>query len=41
MLLRAFNETGYLEQLTGLDQLYEEGQAALDNVDWDVEDDDE
>ena len=28
MLLRAFNETGYLEQLTGLDQLYEEGQAA-------------
>ena len=41
MLLRAFNETGYLEQLTGLDKLYEEGQAALDNVDWDVEDDDE
>ncbi|KAF7797860.1 hypothetical protein EIP86_009066 [Pleurotus ostreatoroseus] len=41
MVLRAFNETGYLEQLTGLDKLYEEGQAALDNVDWDVEDDDE
>lgn len=41
MLLRAFNETGFLEQLTGLDELYAEGQAALDNVDWDVEDADE
>ena len=40
MLLRAFNETGYLEKLTGLDQLYEEGQAALENVDWDIDEDD-
>ncbi|KAH0831017.1 hypothetical protein J3R83DRAFT_13502 [Lanmaoa asiatica] len=34
MLLRAFNETGYLEALTGLDQLYDEGDKALENVDW-------
>ena len=41
MLLRAFNETGYLEKLTGLDQLYAEGQDALDKVDWEVEDEDD
>lgn len=35
MLLQAFNEKDYLEKLTGLDKLYEEGEAALDNVDWD------
>ncbi|KAI0081032.1 E1-like protein-activating [Panus rudis PR-1116 ss-1] len=41
MLLKAFNETGYLEKLTGLDKLHEEGQAALDSVDWEVEDEDD
>ena len=41
MLLRAFNETGYLEQLTELDQLYKEGEAAFDDVEWVVEDDDD
>ena len=41
MMLHAFNETGYLEKLTGLDQLYAEGQEALDNVDWEVEDDED
>ena len=40
MLSKAFNETGYLESLTGLDKLYDEGEAALENVDWEVEDDD-
>ena len=40
MLLKASNETGYLESLTGLDKLYDEGEAALENVDWEVEDDD-
>lgn len=34
-MLRAFNEPGYLEKLTGLDELYTEGDAALENVDWD------
>jgi ubiquitin-like modifier-activating enzyme ATG7 len=34
MMLRAFNEVGYLEQLTGLDKLYEEGEAVLEQVDW-------
>ena len=34
MLLRAFNEEAYLEQLTGLDKLYEEAQAALADNDW-------
>ncbi|THH04091.1 hypothetical protein EW145_g5776 [Phellinidium pouzarii] len=35
VLLRAFNETGYLETLTGLDKLHDEGEAALESVDWD------
>ncbi|GHJ84564.1 hypothetical protein NliqN6_0966 [Naganishia liquefaciens] len=35
MLLRAFNESDYLQKVTGLDQLYEEGEAALEAVDWD------
>ncbi|KAN0074509.1 hypothetical protein V8E55_011921 [Tylopilus felleus] len=38
MLLRAFNETGYLEGLTGLDQLYEEGEGAMESVEWEDED---
>ena len=38
MLLEAFNETGYLERLTGLDKLHSEGDAALEAVDWDEED---
>ncbi|KAI0820396.1 hypothetical protein BC628DRAFT_1397266 [Trametes gibbosa] len=41
MLLRAFNETEYLPALTGLDKLYEEAQAALENDDLvDAEEDD-
>jgi ubiquitin-like modifier-activating enzyme ATG7 len=39
MLLRAFNEDKFLERLTGLDKLYEEGEAALEQVDWDESDD--
>lgn len=38
MLLRAFNETGYLEELTGLADLHKEGEQALEAVDWDEED---
>ncbi|KAI9510094.1 hypothetical protein F5148DRAFT_1182407 [Russula earlei] len=34
MLLRAFNETGFLETLTGLDKLHAEGEEALEAVDW-------
>ncbi|KAF8260462.1 hypothetical protein EI94DRAFT_1667960 [Lactarius quietus] len=34
MLLRAFNETGFLEALTGLDKLHAEGEQALEAVDW-------
>jgi len=37
MLLRAFNEESYLEQLTGLDKLYEESEAALAAVEYDGE----
>lgn len=33
-LLRAFNESGFLESVTGLDKLYAEAEAALDSVDW-------
>lgn len=39
MLLKVFNETKYLETLTGLDKLHDEGEAALEAVDWDDEDD--
>jgi ubiquitin-like modifier-activating enzyme ATG7 len=35
MLLKAFNENGYLEKLTGLDKLHEEGEAAIGDFDWD------
>ncbi|CAE6484216.1 unnamed protein product [Rhizoctonia solani] len=34
MALRAFNETGYLEKLTGLDKLYADSEAAMESVDW-------
>lgn len=39
MLLKAFNEQKFLERLTGLDKLYDEGEAALEDVDWDEEED--
>jgi len=38
MMLQAFNEPGCLEKLTGLDKLYDEGEAALETVDWDEDD---
>ncbi|KAI0052733.1 E1-like protein-activating [Auriscalpium vulgare] len=40
LLLKAFNETGFLERLTGLDELHKAGEEALEAVDWDEEDDD-
>lgn len=39
-LLEAFRDSKYLERLTGLDQLYAEGEAALDDVDWEEEEGD-
>lgn len=41
MLLEAFNDTKYLEKLTGLDKLFDEGEAALESVDWDDDDGEE
>ena len=41
MLLRAFNEPRFLEALSGFDRLYSEGEAALESVDWEVEDGEE
>ncbi|KAJ7634860.1 hypothetical protein FB45DRAFT_910076 [Roridomyces roridus] len=38
MILQALNDDKFLPKLTGLDKLYEEGQKALEEVDWDVED---
>ena len=38
MMLKAFNDPKFLETLTGLDKLYVEGEAALDNIDWEVDD---
>jgi ubiquitin-like modifier-activating enzyme ATG7 len=40
MMLQAFNQQGYLEKLTGLDKLYDEGEAALESVDWDEDEGD-
>ncbi|KAF8649445.1 hypothetical protein AX16_005792 [Volvariella volvacea WC 439] len=37
MLLKAFNDQKFLETLSGLDELYKEGQKALEDVDWDIE----
>lgn len=37
MMLKAFNDVKYLESLTGLDKLFDEGEAALEKVDWDEE----
>ena len=33
MLLQAFNDTAYLEKLTGLDQLYKESDELME-ADW-------
>ncbi|KAJ7512741.1 hypothetical protein B0H11DRAFT_1947177 [Mycena galericulata] len=41
MILQALNDDKFLQKLTGLDQLYAEGEKALQDVDWDVEDDGE
>lgn len=41
MLLEAFNDAKYLETLTGLDKLYDEGEQLLENVDWHEDDEDE
>jgi ubiquitin-like modifier-activating enzyme ATG7 len=40
MLLKAFNDTKFLEELTGLDQLYLESEAILDKVELEDEEDD-
>ena len=40
MLLKAFNDTAYLEALTGLDKLHDEAEEALENVDWAEDEDD-
>ncbi|THV04544.1 E1-like protein-activating [Dendrothele bispora CBS 962.96] len=37
-MLKAFNDPKYLEQLTGLDKLFEEGEKALGDVEWAEED---
>jgi ubiquitin-like modifier-activating enzyme ATG7 len=37
MLLKAFNESEFLESLTGLDKLHAEGERALEAVDWEEE----
>ncbi|KAJ4468282.1 hypothetical protein J3R30DRAFT_3688002 [Lentinula aciculospora] len=34
MMLLAFNDPKYLERLTGLDKLYEDGEKALADVEW-------
>lgn len=41
MLLKAFNDAKYLETLTGLDKLFQEGEDALNAVDWHEEGDED
>ena len=41
MLEKAFNETGYLEKLTGLDKMYEEATAAMEDADFEEADEDD
>jgi len=41
MLLQAFNDPQYLEQVTGLDKMKEEAEAMLDDVEWGSDDDEE
>ncbi|KAG6889088.1 hypothetical protein C0995_003941 [Termitomyces sp. Mi166 len=41
MMLKAFNDTKYLPELTGLDKLYNEGEEALEKIDWDEDDGEE
>ncbi|KAG1734471.1 hypothetical protein EDB19DRAFT_1727116 [Suillus lakei] len=41
MLLKAFNEPGFLEKLARLDKLYNEGDAAMEIVDWEEDEEDE
>lgn len=35
MLLKVFNDQKYLEEIAGLDKMKEEGEAAMEAVDWD------
>lgn len=39
MIKEVLNDAKYLEKLTGLDQLYDEGEEAMEDVDWDEDDD--
>jgi ubiquitin-like modifier-activating enzyme ATG7 len=34
MLIKAFNESDYLERLTGLDELHKESEAIMGDLDW-------
>lgn len=34
MMVEAFNDAKYLEKLTGLDKLFEEGEKAMEDVEW-------
>ena len=38
IMLQVFNKSGYLEKLIELDKLHDEGEAALESVDWDADD---
>lgn len=41
LVQKACDETGYLERLTGLDELYRQGEEALDDVEWAEEDEED
>jgi ubiquitin-like modifier-activating enzyme ATG7 len=34
MLLKVFNESDYLEKLTGLDELHKESEAIMNDLEW-------
>lgn len=41
MLLKAFEDAKYLEQITGLDKLQDEADAVLEAVDWEEDEEGE
>lgn len=41
MLRKAFDDAKYLEQITGLDKLQQETEAAMEAVDWEEDGTDE
>ena len=40
MLVQAFEDAKYLEEISGLSRMYAESEEMMESVDWDEEDED-